>query len=262
MALAGRAADAGAYREFAEHLADLARPLLLRHFRRDIAIEDKADLSPVTVADREAEAAMRQAIAARFPAHGILGEEYGPERADAALVWVLDPIDGTKSFITGRPLFGTLIALARDGSPVLGIIDMPVLGERFAGHEGGAATLTGAEVRTRRCGALAGAHLHATTPAMFAGDDQRRFAALAGRAKHAIFGGDCHNYGLVAAGWTDLVVEAQLKPYDYCAPAALIAAAGGRVSDWQGAPLTLASDGRVVAAGDPELHRQALAALA
>ena len=256
-----RRRDAGAYRAFAEHLADLARPLALRYFRQPVAIEDKADSSPVTVADREAEAAMRRAIAERFPEHGILGEEYGPERADAPLVWVLDPIDGTKSFITGRPLFGTLIALAHEGRPVLGLIDMPALGERFVGHDD-TAFFNGTPIRTRACGALAAAHLHATTPAMFTGADEARFARLARAVKHPIFGGDCHNYALVAAGWTDLVVEAELKPYDYCAPAALIEAAGGRASDWQGAPLTLASDGRVVMAGDAAVHAQALAALA
>ena len=262
MSHAGRAADAGAYRAFAEHLADLARPLVLRHFRQSVAVEDKHDLSPVTVADREAEAAMRRAIAERFPEHGILGEEYGPERADADLVWVLDPIDGTKSFISGRPLFGTLIALAHEGRPVLGVIDVPALGERFSGSDGGPASLNGVPIRTRGCRALRDALLHATSPAMFAGADQPRFAALAAKVKHAIYGGDCHNYGLVAAGWTDLVVEAQLKPYDYCAPAALIEAAGGVASDWRGQPLTLASDGRVVMAGDEALHRQAVAALA
>jgi inositol-phosphate phosphatase/L-galactose 1-phosphate phosphatase/histidinol-phosphatase len=260
--MSGRAADAATYRAFAEHLADLARPLALRHFRQAIAIEDKEDLSPVTIADREAEAAMRRAIKQRFPEHGILGEEYGPERADAALVWVLDPIDGTKSFITGKPLFGTLIALAQEGRPVLGVIDMPALDERFVGYEGGGASFNGAPIRTRGCSGLGAAHLHATTPAMFTGADEARFAALAKRAKHAIFGGDCHNYALLAAGWTDLVVEAQLKPYDYCAPAALIQAAGGVASDWQGAALTLASDGRVVMAGEAGLHRAALAALA
>jgi inositol-phosphate phosphatase/L-galactose 1-phosphate phosphatase/histidinol-phosphatase len=235
---------------------------VLRHFRQAIAIEDKDDLSPVTIADREAEAVMRRAIAERFPEHGILGEEYGPERADAALVWVLDPIDGTKSFITGKPLFGTLIALAQDGRPVLGVIDMPALDERFVGHEGGSASFNGTPIRTRGGTALGAAHLHATSPAMFTGSDERRFASLGQRVKHAIFGGDCHNYALLAAGWTDLVVEAQLKPYDYCAPAALIQAAGGVASDWHGAALTLASDGRVVMAGDAALHRAALAALA
>ena len=256
-----RRREAGAFRAFAEHLADLARPLALRYFRQGVAIEDKPDLSPVTIADREAEAAMRRAIAEHFPEHGILGEEYGPERTDADLVWVLDPIDGTKSFITGKPLFGTLIALARQGRPVLGLIDMPALGERFVGHDG-TAFFNGTPIRTRGCATLAAAHLHATTPAMFTGADEARFARLAGAVKHPIFGGDCHNYALVAAGWTDLVVEAQLKPYDYCAPAALIEAAGGLATDWQGAALTLRSDGRVVMAGDAVLHAQALAALA
>ena len=257
-----RRRDAGAYRAFAEILADLARPLILRHFRQGVAIEDKEDLSPVTIADREAEAAMRRAIAERYPEHGILGEEYGPERVDSALVWVLDPIDGTKSFITGKPLFGTLIALAEEGRPVLGVIDMPALGERFVGEVGGSASFNGAPIRARSCTSLAAAHLHATTPAMFAGTDAPRFDALSRRVKHPIFGGDCHNYALLAAGWTDLVVEAQLKPYDFCAPAALIAAAGGVATDWQGAPLTLGSDGRVVMACTAALLREALAALA
>jgi inositol-phosphate phosphatase/L-galactose 1-phosphate phosphatase/histidinol-phosphatase len=247
---------------FAGQLADLARPLTLRHFRQELAVEDKQDLSPVTIADREAEAAMRRAIGERYPTHGILGEEYGPERADAEHVWVLDPIDGTKSFISGRPLFGTLIALTRGGSPVLGIIDMPALGERYAGAVAHDATLNGNPIRTRGCSALGNALLHATSPAMFIGDDAPRFARLTRRVKHPIYGGDCHNYGLLAAGFTDLVVEAELKPYDYCAPAAVITAAGGLCTDWQGADLTLASDGRVVAAGDPAVHREALAALA
>jgi inositol-phosphate phosphatase/L-galactose 1-phosphate phosphatase/histidinol-phosphatase len=245
----------------ADALADAAGAVIRRYFRSKMAVDDKADSSPVTIADREAEAAMRRLIEAQFPTHGILGEEYGEARIGADWIWVLDPIDGTKSFISGVPLFGTLIALLHEGVPVLGIIDQPISGERWRGSAGAPSTLNGSPIRTRRCGDLAAASLFATAPDMFAGPDAAAFQRLQSRVKLTRFGSDCYAYGLLASGFIDCVVEACLKPYDYCAMAPIIEGAGGATSDWQGRRLGLASDGRVVCAGDPALHETIRAVL-
>jgi inositol-phosphate phosphatase/L-galactose 1-phosphate phosphatase/histidinol-phosphatase len=247
--------------ELALALADAAGPIIKRYFRTGTRITDKADLSPVTAADREAEAAMRTLIAERMPHAGVLGEEMGADRADAEYVWVLDPIDGTKSFVTGKPLFGTLIALTRRGVPIVGVIDQPVLGERWVGVAGEPARLNGGAIRTRACARLADAWLYATTPTMFAGADAAAWQRLAAAVKFPLYGADCYAYGLLAAGWTDLVCEAMLKPYDWCALVPIIDGAGGVITDWEGRPLTIASGGRVLAAGDAGLHAQALAKL-
>ena len=250
-----------AYLSLAAELADAAGAVIRPYFRTKLAVDDKADLSPVTAADRAAEAAMRQLINARFPGHGIIGEEYGRERDDAEFVWVLDPIDGTKSFISGVPLFGTLIALARGGTPILGIIDQPISRERWLGAEGRATTHNGAPIRCRPCPALAAATIFATTPDMFKGSDADAFARAAGAAKLVRFGADCYASGLVALGFADLVIEASNKVYDFGPMGPIVEGAGGIVSDWQGAPLGLQSDGRVVIAGDRRAHREALALL-
>ncbi len=243
-------------------LADAAGEAIRPHFRQPLAVDDKPDLSPVTIADRAAEMAMRQLIAARFPAHGIIGEEFGRERAEAEYVWVLDPIDGTKSFISGVPLFGTLIALAHQGRPVLGIIDQPISRERWIGAAGHPTTLNGTPIRCRPCPALAGASVFSTSPDMFKGDDAAAFARVAASAKLVRFGADCYAYGILALGSIDLVIEASLKPYDFSAMVPIVEGAGGIASDWRGMPLSLASDGRVLAAGDRRAHQQALALLA
>ena len=205
---------------------------------------------------------MRRLIAARFPDHGIIGEEFGREQEDAEFVWVLDPIDGTKSFISGVPLFGTLIALARHGRPILGIIDQPISRERWIGAAGRPTLFNGAPIRCRPCPSLAGATLFATSPDMFAGDDRAAFARVAAATKLARFGADCYAYGLLAHGFIDLVVESGLKPYDFSAILPVVEGAGGFASDWRGANLTVASDGRVVVAGDRRTYEAALALLA
>jgi inositol-phosphate phosphatase/L-galactose 1-phosphate phosphatase/histidinol-phosphatase len=215
----------------------------------------------VTAADRAAEAAMRRLIAARFPEHGIVGEEYGSERDDAEFVWVLDPIDGTKSFISGVPLFGTLIALARNGQPLLGIIDQPILRERWVGASGQPTTMNGRAVSTRSAATLTAATLFATTPDMFQGEDAAGFGRVATTVKLVRFGADCYACGLLAMGCIDLVIEASLKPYDFAAMPPIIAGAGGIATDWQGAALDLGSDGRVLFAGDRHIHAEALALL-
>jgi len=242
----------------ANELADAAGDAIRPYFRTALAIDDKADLSPVTVADRAAERAMRRMIGARFPAHGIIGEEYGRERDDAEFVWVLDPIDGTKSFISGVPLFGTLIALAQHGRPILGIIDQPISRERWIGAEGRPTTHNGAPVRCRACPGIAAATVFATSPDMFGGSDAPAFTRVSRAAKLVRFGADCYASGLVALGFADLVVEASLQVYDFGPMAPIVEGAGGLVTDWQGAPLGLSSDGRVLIAGDKRTHSDAL----
>ncbi len=250
----------------AHALADAAAAESMRHFRTPLDVVTKADASPVTLADRAAETAMREILAARCPADGIYGEEHGRERLEAARVWVLDPIDGTRSFITGSPLWGTLIALVEGGRVALGLVDMPVLGERWVGQAaaGGAAAAAhrnGRPVRASGCRTLAEARIVTTSPDIFSADEWRAFDGLSRRCAMRRFGGDCYGYAQLAGGTLDLVVECGLQPYDYLGPAGLIEAAGGIVTDWQGRPLGLHSDGRVIAAATPALHAEALRAL-
>jgi len=250
-----------AFVDLAERMANAVRPISIGYFRGGLAIDTKADTSPVTAADRECESTMRRMIEDAFPHHGIYGEEHGTVRLDSDYVWVLDPIDGTKSFVTGRPTFGTLIALLRDGEPVVGIIEMSALGERWVGVQGWPTTFNGEPVRARTCPKLADAWLYATTPEMFVGPDAQAFKRLRLQSRAAIYGADCYAYGLLANGTVDLVCEASMKPYDYCAVVPVIRGAGGVATDWQGNPLGLESDGRVLAAGDAKTHATALAAL-
>ncbi len=249
-----------AYLDFAHRLADAAGAVTRKYFRTPVAIDEKADASPVTIADREAEASMRALIAIHHPAHGILGEEEGADRADAELVWVLDPIDGTRAFIAGKPTFVTLIALVRNGVPVLGVIDQPVARERWVGVAG-ETRFNGQVVSTRACTGLDRAILNTTGPDLFAGEDVHAFARLSATVKDTLYGGDGYAYGLLAGGFIDLVAEADLKPYDFCALAPVVEGAGGVMTDWQGHSLTLNSNGRVVAAGDKVVHGLALGAL-
>lgn len=247
---------------FAETLAEAARPIIQRHFRRPLDIVDKPDASPVTVADRDAEAAVRALIEKRYPDHGIYGEEHGQVRLDARHVWVIDPIDGTKAFITGMPVFGTLIALCDRGRPILGVIDQPVLDERWLGADGHGATLNGRPIRTSACTRLAEASVYTTTPDMFATDEaRRRYERIETAARLRRFGGDCYATGLLAAGHVDLVVEAQLSPYDYMALVPVVENAGGRATDWAGRALDFSSNGEFLAAATPALHAEAQALL-
>ena len=250
----------------AERLADAARAEVRPYYRRQLSVEDKPDATPVTEIDRAAEAAMRRLIEAAAPEHGIVGEEFGAARGEAEFVWVLDPIDGTKRFITGSPLFGSLIALLRDGAPLLGVIEMPVLEERWIGIAGRPTVRRAADgvhsAGTRACADLAGATLTASSPHMFEGADAEAFDRLRRAAKMPLYGGDCYSYAMLAEGLLDLVCEADMAVYDYMALVAVVEGAGGVVSDWQGRPLGLESDGRVLAAGDPALHTAALACLA
>ncbi len=249
----------------AERLAAAAGEAALSHFRNPLEVERKADESPVTIADREAEATMRTLIAEAYPDHGVIGEEFSAERPEARYVWVLDPIDGTKRYISGHVQFGTLVALLSGGAPVLGLIDMPAMGERWIGAAGRPTTHRDRngtrEARVRPCLELAEATLFSTTPHMFPGADFAAFERVRVQTREPMYGGECYAYGLLASGFIDLVIEATMGVYDYLPLVQVVTAAGGVITDWQGAPLGLGSDGRVIAAGDPRAHAAALARL-
>lgn len=249
-------------------LADLAAARILPHFRKAMQVENKqvgAGFDPVTVADKAAERVMRQALRKRFPEHGIVGEEYATHQAASRYRWVLDPIDGTRAFICGLPLWGVLIGLLDGDEAILGMMDQPYTGERFWAV-GGKARMraVGGKVRTlktRPCAKLTDAMLVATAPDMFAaGHEQSAFKRVSDGARMTRFGGDCYAYCMLAAGQIDLVVEAGLKQVDIVALIPIIEAAGGRVTAWDGGPAI--SGGRIVAAGDPRLHAAVLKMLA
>ena len=247
--------------DFASGLADQSRPLILNYFRRPLSVENKADASPVTVADRETERVLRTLIHERFPDHGLLGEEHGREGVESRYTWVIDPIDGTKSFISGMPTFGTLIALLVGGRPMLGVLDMPALNERWVGGSGRTTLMNGSACRSRQCKRLQEAMLFATSIDMFDDETRQSFNEVSSRVRFRRFGADCYAYGLLASGFIDLVIEADLQPYDYLPLISVIEGAGACISDWKGQPLGIDSDGRVVAAATPALHEQVLAIL-
>jgi histidinol phosphatase-like enzyme (inositol monophosphatase family) len=240
----------------AEAAADLAGGIIRPLFRSGLLVEAKGDASPVTEADRAAERALRAFLTERFPTHGIMGEEYGTERGDAEYLWVLDPIDGTRAFLTGRPLFGTLIGLLHKGRPVLGLIDQAVTRERWIGVAGQPTRFTspmGGTAACRPCASLATAELSCTSPDIFDAAGTARFDRVRQAARRVTWGGDCYAYGLIALGLVDAVVEGTLKPWDWAALVPVIEGAGGRMTDWQGQALTLHSKGEVIAVGDAAL---------
>ncbi|MEO1047234.1 MAG: inositol monophosphatase family protein [Pseudomonadota bacterium] len=251
--------------EFANRLADAAGSVIRPKFRGDWEAETKSDNSAVTEADRGAEAVMRKMIEEERPSDGIIGEEYGRTNEGAGRQWVLDPIDGTQSFVAGRPIFGTLIALMQDGWPVLGVIDQPILNERWVGQIGGGTTLNGKPVKTRACGGVEGMSLATTSPHCFDADQSDAWLNLVINAypkrPFPIYGGDCYNYALLASGHIDCVMEAGLKLHDYAALVPVVEGAGGVMSDWQGNPLDAESDGTVIALGDPARIEDVLAAM-
>ncbi|MCP3917141.1 MAG: histidinol phosphate phosphatase [bacterium] len=250
--------DYADYVPFACELADLARPIARSHFRTSGSHELKGDGSPVTLADREIELCLRAAIRAAHPEHGILGEEEGPERIDARFVWVLDPIDGTRGFLAGKPLFGTLIALFENGYPVVGIIDQPILDERWVGCTGRATTFNGEPIHVRAAPDLAASVVYLGWPACFDIEDRPGLDAIEAIAPVTLFDCDCYAYGLLAMGQADLVLEADLEPYDYGALVPIIRGAGGFAATWGGDDPGFETDGTFVAAGDESLARAAL----
>jgi len=251
-------ADIRALVPLAETLADAARRETLPRFRsRALSVETKTDHSPVTAADRAAEATMRTLLAEHCPDHGILGEEEGSSGLDRDFVWVLDPIDGTRSFVTGSPLWGTLIALSWKGTPVLGVLDVPAMNERWVGCVGRPTLYNGAPCQTRSVGDLDRAVLYTTTPDLFDDRDRPGFEALSSRVAERRYCADCYAYGMLAAGWIDIALDPGTQPYDYMALVPVVEGAGGRMTDWSGAPADLRSSGWVVAAGDTALHATA-----
>ncbi len=247
----------------AERLADASGRIVRHYFRSHVEIIAKADLSPVTVADRETEKELRRMVALAFPQHGLVGEEFPDERRDAEYVWVFDPIDGTKSFITGRPLFGTLIALLHRGRPILGIIDHPALGERWIGAAGRPTLFQGKPAKVRPCADLGQAVLAASSPHMFGGAAaEAAFNRVRLHCGLTLYGADCYAYGLLASGFHDLVVEANNGVHDFLALVPVIEGAGGIITDWEGRALGLESGDKVLAAGDRRMYDQALSLLA
>ncbi len=255
---------------FANHLADLSEPVARKYFRMPNGEVAKEDKSPVTQADREIEAVMRAEIERKFPDHGIIGEEFGLRNPSSDYQWILDPIDGTSSFIIGRPTFGTLIALAYKGDVKAGIINQPISNERWLGldfgkteQEKSGAWLNGKPISTRDCGEISNAIISTTSQFFFEENDLHKFQKLAAQAKYqrfggVVYGGDCYAYALLASGFIDIIIEPSLKIYDYAALIPIIKMAGGFVGDWHGNELKLESDGRIIACGSEALYRKVI----
>jgi histidinol phosphatase-like enzyme (inositol monophosphatase family) len=254
------------YMDVALAAADAAAEAVRPYFRMGLVADDKSDDSPVTLADRAAEQAMRAVLAARCPEHGIIGEEFGAtgpgsEKGGGGLRWVLDPIDGTRAFITGRTTFGTLIALIEDETPLIGIIDQPITRERWVGGAGRPTVFTGplgGRIGCRPCPALGQAELSCTSPDIFTEATRPGFDRLRAAVRRTSWGGDCYAFGLLALGQIDVIVESDLKPWDWAALVPVIEGAGGSVTDWAGAPLRLDGPGNILALGDARLLAEAL----
>eukprot|EP00252_Welwitschia_mirabilis_P014412 TRINITY_DN31669_c0_g1_i1.p1 TRINITY_DN31669_c0_g1~~TRINITY_DN31669_c0_g1_i1.p1 ORF type:complete len:338 (-),score=35.86 TRINITY_DN31669_c0_g1_i1:307-1320(-) len=250
--------------------ADAAGEVIRQYFRKPFDILHKDDQSPVTIADRLAEEAMRSIIFDHFPAHAIFGEEKGWTSMEKGteFVWVLDPIDGTKSFITGKPLFGTLIALMYKDTPVVGIIDQPILHERWIGKSGERSTYNGHEICTRSCDSLSKAYMYTTSPHLFRKEAEEAFIRVRDKVKFPLYGCDCYAFALLSSGYVDLVIESGLKLYDFMALIPIVEGAGGIITDWKGQHLRWnpinqghLSNYNVIAAGDALVHREALSSL-
>lgn len=248
--------------ELAHQMADRARSILQSYFRTRIQIQDKADTSPVTIADQETESALREMLRTHFPSHNIIGEEHAQLLQGGDFTWVIDPIDGTKSFVSGMPTFGTLISLQQADLPILGMIDIPISNERWVARRGLGTRYNDQPCHCSSVTELADAILYCTEPDPFNPSQLRRFDQLARQVKLRRFGGDCYLAGLLASGHIDLLVEASLKIYDVMAMVTVIEEAGGRISDWHGQPVGGADwDGSLLASATAALHDHALAVL-
>jgi inositol-phosphate phosphatase/L-galactose 1-phosphate phosphatase/histidinol-phosphatase len=257
--------------EFANHLADLSGEVIRKYYR--VANEEvtKDDDSPVTKADRGAEKVIRDAIEKRFPDHGIIGEEFGIKEAKSEFTWILDPIDGTSSFIIGRPTFGTLIALTSGTKSLLGVMDQPITRERWLGISGAewkgiadeGSFLNGKKINSRKCGDISAAVMCSSSSFYFQNGDEEILKRITSQTKYqklggVIYGGDCYSYACLAAGFVDIVIDPGLNVYDYAAMLPIIKAAGGIITDWQGNDPKLESGVKLVACGDESLHRKVL----
>lgn len=233
-----------------------AAAIPMQYFRTAIAVEDKPDQTPVTIADRETEANIRRAIEKRFPTHAILGEEFGENGKDADYTWIVDPIDGTRSFICGFPLFGMLLGVMRGDEPIVGVIRMPALNESFAGHRGGGATKDGAPIRCRTDIKLKDARIVINEANRMVMNEPLRLRRLMSAGQIRRFFNDCYPFALLASGQIDVVIDSDLQPYDYLPIVPVVEAAGGVMTSWHGEKLGLGSDGSIIAAATPELHRE------
>ncbi len=242
------------YIQFANKVVDMAGEISLRHFRSGIESDLKLDRSPVTIADKEIEELMASMIKTEFPSHSILGEELGFQEYGEEWCWTIDPIDGTKSFATGNPMYGILLSLLHEGEPVLGISDHPALGERWVGITGCPTTKNELPCKTSKIQLVNEATVYTTTIDMFDGDSLRQYSLLANESKFRVFGGDCYCYGLLASGFTDVVCEGDMKPYDYFPLIPIVEGSGGSFTDWHGAPLTMDSGDKVIASANETLH--------
>lgn len=246
---------------FAEKLADRSRSMLLQASRREPDVEIKADASFVTATDKAVEAALREMIGHAYPDHGILGEEFENTNIDAEFVWVLDPIDGTAAFVAGIPVYGSLIALAWQGAPYLGVIEHPLTAERWTGVAGTMALFNGAPVRTRPCRSIGTAYATCSNRDFMSAAEQAKFDRVRERVQYVQYGGSCYSYGVLASGRTDLALDGGLDAFDIYAPAAVITGAGGFVADWNGSDLSFGMKGTVLAAGDRACLLETLAVL-
>ena len=246
------------YLKLANECADISGRIISKYFRKKIKIETKSDNSPVTKADKESEKKIRDLIIKKAPECGFFGEESGKFNINNEYTWVIDPIDGTKSFVTGKPLFGTLIGLMKNNKPYLGILNQPILKERWVGIANNETRYNNVKVKTRNCKKLKGSKMYSTSPMMFIGKNQTVYRRVRAKIGETLFGADCYAHGLMASGFVDVILEANLKPYDYLASAAIISGAGGKITDWKGNDLNLDSDGRILASGDPKIHKQLL----
>lgn len=247
---------------FAAELASAAAKVSLKHFRQPIDVDNKlgdGGFDPVTLADRGAEEAIRAIIDARYPDHAIVGEEFGVKDTGSPFEWVLDPIDGTRAFISGLPTWGTLIGLKYEGTPIIGVIDQPYLKERYVGWTTGA-TLNGNPIKTRACPSLASATLSTTDANLFDAEDRQKFDRVLDQVQLVRYGMDCYAYAILATGFMDVVMEAGLQPYDMMALIPVVRGAGGSATCWQGgAP---GDSGKLLATGDPKLAEVILTQIA
>jgi len=251
--------NAAKFVSHANRLADISRNIIREEIYRPREVTVKSDETPVTPVDQKVERALRKAITEMFPEHGIVGEEYENVDSDSDYVWVLDPIDGTMAFIAGLPTFATLIALTWRGAPILGVMDSPITEERWIGADGTSTTLNGATIHSRPCHSLDAAFAHTSSPLYFVSErDIAAYDRITKAVQFLIFGGGCHAFGRVAQGYIDIAFETAHDIHDYLALVPIINNAGGRMSDWQGNPLTLSSGPRFLACGDQTVQHQAL----
>ncbi len=243
---------------FAQHLADTAGDIARHYFGTPLDIISKEDESPVTKADREIEQTLRDIIEREYPEDGILGEEFGIKESKNGLTWVIDPIDGTKSFTIARPTFGTLIGLCHEEKPILGIIDQPILKDRWIGQIGHQTIYNGRPVSCRKCPDLSQAIFGTGSASQISHNDPQRFDRFEAVTRYTVYQGDCYFYGLMANGFIDAIAEDHLGIYDFIALVPIIEGAGGKITDWKGLPKTLHGDSTLLACGDPSQHNRFL----